>query len=202
MKLLALIISVLAAAAPQETVRDFLDLASSSRLSFSYEYSARSSASTMTGSGKVTAQGDLFLMEGDGIEVVCDGKTRWTVDRSAGEAVVESVSSGEDFSANPALFLSEASKSFVVKEAVRVKKGGKDLVKAVLESAVESNVRSIILFITPDLKLSEAEVTVSGGTVATFIIGDFSSSPASEDLTVFTFDRSSLPSDAVITDLR
>ena len=189
-------------AGPRETVSDFLALAESSRLSFDYTYSTGSGTAVMTGEGCVTVQGNAFLMKGDGLEVVCDGKSRWTVDRSAGEAIVETVSTGDDFTANPALFLSQGGKGFVLKEARPVKKGGKSLVAAVLESEVKSNVRRVVMYITHDLALDEAEVTVADGTVTRFKVDAFTAVPVSDDISAFVFDKGSLGPDTVITDLR
>ena len=202
MNVIAVIAAVVAMVTPRETVSDFLAMASSSRLSFTYTYSTENRTPAMSGSGSVTVQGKAFLMNGDGLEVVCPGTSRWTVDRSAGEAIVETVAEGEDFSANPALFLSGSGEGFTLKEASSIKRDGKDVVKAVLEATVKSNVRKIVLYITPDLKLTEAEVTVSDGTLTRFVTEDFVSEPASEDLSVFVFDKATLPSDTVITDLR
>ena len=202
MNILAVIAAVAAMVTPRETVSEFLAMASSSRISFAYTYSTENRTPSMTGAGSVTVQGNAFLMNGDGLEVICDGNSRWTVDRSAGEAIVETVAEGEDFSANPALFLSGSGEGFSLKEASSVRRNGKDLVKAVLEATVKSNVRQIVLYITPALELSEAEVTVTDGTLTRFITEDFSSSPADNDLSAFIFDRGSLSPDTVITDLR
>ncbi|MBQ6086644.1 MAG: outer membrane lipoprotein carrier protein LolA [Bacteroidales bacterium] len=202
MNVIAVIAALAAMATPRETVTEFLSMASASRLSFNYTYSTENRTPGMSGSGSVTVQGSAFMMNGDGLEVICDGTSRWTVDRSAGEAIVETVAEGEDFSANPALFLSGSGEGFDLKEASSLKKGGKDVVKAVMEATVKSNVRKIVLYITPDLKLTEAEVTVSDGTLTRFVAEDFTSEPASEDLSVFAFDKATLPPDTVITDLR
>ena len=202
MNILAVIAAVAAMVTPRETVSEFLAMASSSRISFAYTYSTENRTPSMTGAGSVTVQGNAFLMNGDGLEVICDGNSRWTVDRSAGEAIVETVAEGEDFSANPALFLSGSGEGFSLKEASSVRRNGKDLVKAVLEATVKSNVRQIVLYITPALELSEAEVTVTDGTLTRFITEDFSSSPADNDLSAFIFDKGSLSPDTVITDLR
>lgn len=202
MRLIAFIAALMAMAGPRETVSDFLALAASSRVSFEYTYSTGSGKAVMTGSGSVIVQGSVFLMKGDGLEVVCDGRSRWTVDRAAGEAIVENVSEGEDFAANPALFLSQGGKGFTVKETRAVKKDGKDLVVAVLEPEARSNVRQVIMYITPELSLAEAEVTVADGTVTRFTVGGFSAGPASDDISVFVLDKGSLGPDTVITDLR
>ena len=52
--------------------------------SFDYSYSMSGSL-PMNGSGSVKLQGNAFTMEGNGLDIRCDGKTRWTVDVAAEE---------------------------------------------------------------------------------------------------------------------
>ena len=53
----------------------------------------------------MTVQGNAYLLKGDGLEVYSDGKVRWTLDRSAKEAMIDAVS-GEDITSNPAAIVS------------------------------------------------------------------------------------------------
>ena len=57
------------------------------RISFSY----RISEGTFRGEGKIVLQGNCFRMEANGLEVVSDGKSVWTLDRKSKEAVIENV---------------------------------------------------------------------------------------------------------------
>lgn len=87
--------------------------AASSEISFSYTYSASSGKVSMSGQGEVLLHGDAYRLEVDGLEVYCDGKDRWTLDKKAREVVVEPVAPGDaDLSANPALLLSRAADFF------------------------------------------------------------------------------------------
>jgi len=79
-----------------------------------YEFSCRFCYVTrgdipVTGSGEVWISGDSFLVRGNGIVVLCDGNTRWTVDEPAKEIYVESADDIRDFLDNPALLLRELS---------------------------------------------------------------------------------------------
>ena len=104
----------------QQVLQDFSKAVSSHCANVSYSYKAVSGA-TVTGSGTLKLQGDSFFMNGDGLEIWCDGKARWTLDRAAGEMVVEAV---EDFeagiaAADPAIILSSLDTHFKVKSSVR-----------------------------------------------------------------------------------
>lgn len=84
-----------AAASAQTTPRpDVLDRIKTECVRFDYTYSVatgRGAALKQTSGGCVTAQSDAYLVTGLGLEVRSDTKTRWTVDRSAREVLIESV---------------------------------------------------------------------------------------------------------------
>ncbi len=40
-------------------------------------------------SGTLLVQGDSYYAEGNGVQIYCDGKTRWTVDRKSKEVYME-----------------------------------------------------------------------------------------------------------------
>lgn len=46
----------------------------------------------ITGSGSIVFQESCFIMKGNGLELYCDGVSRWNVDKSAAEVVIENVS--------------------------------------------------------------------------------------------------------------
>jgi len=47
--------------------------------------------------GVITIQRPCFKASGNGIEVYCDGKTRWTVDPESKEVYIEAAGSAEDY---------------------------------------------------------------------------------------------------------
>ena len=104
--------------------------AASSEISFSYTYSASSGKVSMSGQGEVLLHGGAYRLEVDGLEVYCDGKDRWTLDRKAREVVVEPVAPGDaDLSANPALLLSRAADFFTLADTARCTVDGEQLLR-------------------------------------------------------------------------
>ena len=101
--------------AKSKTLGSFIDKVSSSLVTFDYSFTMQTTKSKtkMTGSGNVKVQGNAFFMEGNGMEVWCDGSTRWTIDRFAEEALVESVSESYDsYATNPALMITAVDDAF------------------------------------------------------------------------------------------
>lgn len=83
-----------------------LDKVAGKRVHFHYSYSLSRSGADFSPvmEGKVTMEGNAYILEGLGMKVVSDGSTRWTLDPEAKEAVVEAVQK-EDLFTNPALFI-------------------------------------------------------------------------------------------------
>lgn len=83
------------AASAQLSVRpEVLDRIQKESVSFDYTYSVatgKKSDLQQTSGGCVTAQKDAYLVTGLGLEVRSDTKSRWTIDRSAKEVMIESV---------------------------------------------------------------------------------------------------------------
>ena len=50
-------------------------------------------------SGTITVQQPCFKVVGNGLEIYCDGKSRWTVDREAKEVYIEYSESPEEYMA-------------------------------------------------------------------------------------------------------
>ena len=84
-----------ALAASAQSVRpEVLDRIQKESVSFDYTYSVATGKKAdlkQTSGGCVTAQKDAYLVTGLGLEVRSDTKTRWTIDRSAKEVLIESV---------------------------------------------------------------------------------------------------------------
>ena len=83
-----------------------LDKVEGHRVTFHYSYSLSQKGASFTPvtEGDVTVEGNAYILQGLGMEVVSDGITRWTLDRDAKEALVEKVQK-EDLFTNPALFI-------------------------------------------------------------------------------------------------
>lgn len=200
-----IILSLLMQLLPQENIVEALaSRISASRVEFGYEYVMDDGRMKMTGSGSVNMQGACFKMEGDGLEVFCDGISRWTVDRNAREVVIESFDSvNMDYLANPAMLVSSFDKAFKVSGQVcRASYSGKACVKAVLKPVASAGMDEVILYITEDgNSIAGAEILMSDGAKAIFTLPYFRLS-GQGDASCFRFDVSSLSSDYIVTDLR
>jgi hypothetical protein len=66
------------------------------------------------GDGQVAVQGDSYQMQGNGMQIYCDGSTTWLIDEAAEEVVIESADSNDaGFLANPILLLMNLDESGV-----------------------------------------------------------------------------------------
>ena len=84
-----------------------LDKVPGHRVTFEYVYGYTSGGKVYdnVASGTMTVQGNAYILKGEGLEVYSDGALRWTLDRSAKEAILESVDAA-DVVSNPALIVS------------------------------------------------------------------------------------------------
>ena len=83
-----------------------LDKVQGHRVTFHYTYSLAKNGADFSPvtDGDVTLEGNAYILEGLGLEVVSNGSTRWSLDREAKELVIETVEK-EDLFTNPALFV-------------------------------------------------------------------------------------------------
>ncbi len=170
---------------------------------FAYDFEA-GLTTKLCGSGKAVLQGECFSVVGNGLDIKCDGKVVWTVDRSAKEALVESleVDGANNIYANPALFITYMAESFTVKSQARATFDGKNCVKAVLLPKIKGDLSEITLYLSADGNiLYGAETKVKDGTVTKFTIPSFSF-VEKKPLSVFTVSESSFDKSYIITDLR
>lgn len=208
------IAAILAAAVPSgaksKTLSSFIDKVSSSLVSFEYSFTMRTAKSSakMTGSGDVRVQDNAFVMNGNGLEVWCDGRLRWTVDRLAEEALVELVDESADvYATNPALMITSVDAAFEEVSFGAGKFQGKSVDSSVL-SPVNKGKYSMdinelkLYFKSGTTTLVGAEVKLNDGSVSEFIIKDFSFSDRLETKESFRFDEKTLDDSYVVTDLR
>ena len=202
-RLTALLLMLLGvAAAGQNVVTDFAKTLSDACASFGYTYSM-SGQVPLSGSGTILLQGDAFVMKGDGLEVYCDGATRWTVDTAAEECYIESVKEGGlDYEANPALIVGAVDKAFKLKKTVSTTFNGQKVTQAVLEPATKGgNITELSLMLTAAKKPAGLLVNTSDGNVITVTVKDFNLTPAGP-ANAFSFDTKKLDKSYFITDLR
>ena len=71
-----------------------------------YEFATVMSGVKTTGEGTVEIQGNAYHMEGNGVEIYCDGSTTWMIDEDAMEVFIEAADSrSAGYLANPVLLL-------------------------------------------------------------------------------------------------
>lgn len=181
-------------------LKTFSQRLSSSRLSFSYEFSTKGDL-PLKGKGTALIQGRNFIIKGEGLEVRCDGLTRWTMDPVAKEAVAESVESSErDYMTDPALLLSSVEDVFSESSSGKVKFQGKEVDMFILKPKLAAGLNSVKLYFDAGLPVF-AEVTVKDGTVTVFTLKDMKFLEKADD-SLFFFNEASLDSSWIITDLR
>lgn len=186
----------------QQVLQDFSKAVSSHCANVDYGYKAVS-GTMITGSGVLRLQGDKFFMNGDGLEIWCDGKTRWTLDRAAGELVIEAL---EDFdagiaAADPAIILSSHDTHFKVRSSVQdsgLEKVSLDPVSGAL------GIADLMIWFRREAGLpilSKARATMGDGTMLEFTFKSMSWSDKVPD-DEFSFDMSKAQKSWIITDLR
>ncbi len=196
--------------AKSKTLGSFIDKVSSSLVTFDYSFTMQTTKSKtkMTGSGNVKVQGNAFFMEGNGMEVWCDGSTRWTIDRFAEEALVESVSESYDsYATNPALMITAVDDAFNEVSFGTSKFQGKAVDASVLspvhKGKYSMDIAELKLFFKSGTSdLVGAEVKLNDGSVSEFSITGMTFSTQAEKKESFRFDEKTLDDSYVITDLR
>jgi hypothetical protein len=186
--------------ATEDVLDNFVNKVSSSLVTFSYTYSVNAKVK-IQGSGNAIVQGEAFYMKGNGLEIWCNGKTRWTVDRAASEALIESVGAiQDDYETNPAKLISSVSKAFNKVSEINGTFHGKSVKIVTLTPKVRSSIRLMKLCFSGE-KLIGAFATVSDGTVTEFVISNMAFKPKGS-LAKFALNEKSLGKAFVITDLR
>lgn len=184
----------------------------SSSVTFDYTYRFTPvSGPVLSGAGSVRFQGNSFIMKGNGLEIYCDGKSRWTIDRSAREAVAESFDAGHpDYLANPALILGNITDAFEV-EPVQSDSAAADEITLV-PAADMGQISSVRLTFSPEISVSASGASfrapsrvvlgMHDGSVMDMTISGFGIAPAEEGTSRYSFDETGLGDDYIVTDLR
>ncbi len=202
-KLTALLFVLTAfSAAGQNIVTDFAKSLADGCASFGYTYSM-SGQVPLSGSGTVRLQGDAFVMQGDGLEVYCDGTTRWTVDTVAEECYIEGVDpDGRDYEANPALLVGAVDKAFKLRKTASATFNSRKVTEAVLVPVANGgNITELSLMMASDKKPEGILVKTSDGNVITVVVKDFAvggKAPVKD----FGYDTKKLGDGYIVTDLR
>lgn len=184
----------------ENVVRDFAARASEASVSFRYTFHVQNQVN-LQGSGSAQVQGEAFHVSGNGLDIWCDGRTRWTVDAAARELIIEPVEQDIlDYAANPALLVGSVAEAFNIESVGQTKFQGKVCTAGVLSPKQKMDITWLKLYFQKDVLIG-AEVRVPDGTVTEFSITDLSfkeKGPAS----AFAFDPAGVDASWVVTDLR
>ena len=173
---------------------------SASCVSMDYSFTMNSSDVKVVGSGSVMVQDSAYSMTGNGLQIICDGKTVWIIDAESKEVMIESPSQGDEaYMDNPALLFVNLSDAFSVDG---VKKND-NVSTYVMSPMVACGIKAATLSVTSDPSpvISSAHFILSDGAEMDIKIKSMTFSEK-KPLTSFFYDISGLDSSWVITDLR
>lgn len=98
---------------------------SDSCVEMTYTYSTRMYGTKAVGSGTLMAQGKLWQMDGNGLQMWCDSEDVWVVDSKSKEVVIEpAADGGSGYTSNPALLFINLQNAFKVSTARDTDDGG------------------------------------------------------------------------------
>ena len=165
--ILLILVPMLAASAQDQSLIDrFYAGVADSCLDISYSYSARVSGILNNGQGHLCAQGLMWRVKGNGVEMYCDSKSLWIIDRSMKEAVIEPAAdeNAAEWLSNPALIFSQLQGHFKVSESISVQ-GGQSVI-FVLKPLDNSGITYCNLeLMKSDASIKNATVALSDGTL-------------------------------------
>lgn len=172
------------------------DKMSASSVKMEYSYVFRQSSKTkITGKAVIIAQDSSYVMNGNGLEVFCDGKTVWTVDASAKEVIIDALAPGNVDISNPARLFGMLKDCFSITESVASSAG----VTYVLVPVKPCGINACTVRISGG-KLSGASFDIDNGELTVEIESMSFDEKLSADK--FSFEVTDLPADYIITDLR
>jgi len=93
--LLTLLLSATALTASAQSITELAAKLATGRIELSYDCMVGTDAPVHF-SGTLSAQGNSYHLTGNGMEIWCDGATRWSVDSEAREVYIESSNGIED----------------------------------------------------------------------------------------------------------
>ena len=176
------------------------DKMAASAVSMDYSYVLQSSGFKTVGNGTVTVQGAAYIMNGNGLQINCDGKTVWVVDQEGKEVIIETPSEGaQSYMDNPALLFVNLSETFNIDG---VKSVG-TVQTYVLSPKVSCGIKTATLSINNAFSpvITGAVFALADGSGLDIKIKSMTFSEK-KPLTSFYFDVSVLDSSWLITDLR
>ena len=165
-----LLLSALALGARAQGNIPLLDKVEGHRVTFHYTYSLSQKGSSFTPvtDGEVTVEGNAYILQGLGMEVISDGTTRWTLDRDAKEALVEKVQK-EDLFTNPALFIASY-KNYL--DRIKVNSSGSNSLDVTLTLDDETKARFVLKDIVFGARKGKSDFSLSEKSLPDYLITD------------------------------
>ena len=204
-RVVLLIVALLGAwtvlAQDQGVLDAFARTLSSGEVRFKYTFEVKGDL-PLKGSGAAALCDNAYHIIGNEMEIWCDGRTRWTVDRNTCEAYIETVEQeSSDYLTNPVALLSALTRAFEIGSVSDVTLGGKKLQSIRMSPAIaETGLRDVTLYLSGAVP-ERVVITVDDGTQTLFRISDYKTLEKS-DASAFAFDIASLGREYVVTDLR
>ena len=200
-----LFLAVCTGAASQNPVTAFAESVKGRCVKTEYSFVYKNGSIPVTGSGTLSFQGDAFCLKGNGMRIICDGSTRWTIDEESKECYIETVeSSSPDYEQNPALLLTALDKAFSISPAATASNLAGRSTTAVALSPLKGNayLKGVTAHFLSDGSLHALVVTLKDGSITTITLKGLKKEKPVSISPAFTFDPSSLDSSYVVTDLR
>ena len=160
-------------------------------------YTVNMSQTRISGTAVVKVQDEAYQMVGNGLEVLCDGETVWTMDPVAKEVIIEEVGTESiAFMNNPALLFINLSSAF----DVRKETPSEGSIFYELISKVDCGMYGADLTVSDDGCLKRGVFSLTDGNT---VIVDVRSMKQTKKEPVTSFRPSSeFDSDWIVTDLR
>ena len=106
-KFIAIAFAVLSISlAAQDGAAYVKNLVGNNRVSFSYMVYPKGQGAVHM-DGKVVIDGDCYFLDSKELEIVCDGQTKWTIDKNAKEVYIDSSEGSREFMANPSEWIDQ-----------------------------------------------------------------------------------------------
>lgn len=180
---------------PLESLRNMF---ASETVSMQCDYETELNGTLVVGHSDVVVQNSMYSMQGNGLEVYCNGKTMWTIDESSYEVVIEPCSAQDmDYMANPVLLLIDIDKLF--RQSSR-RNLGNGKVEYVFDAVAESGVTKAILVLKSDGTVDRGTFILEDGNE--FTVQVTSMKRTEEKPASFFSPQRKFGSDWVVTDLR
>ena len=192
-------------AAAQNPVKSFAESVKDRCVKAEYSFVYRTGNIPVSGSGTLVFQDNAFCLSGNGMRIVCDGSTRWTVDEESKECYIESVDeSSPDYEQNPALLLTALDKAFSISPAAKASNLAGRPTTAVALTPLKGNtyLSAVTAHFLSDGSLHALVVTLKDGSTTTITLKNLKKERPVSISPAFTLNPSSLDSSYIVTDLR